>query len=411
MNGLAAVDTIENGVEGNHNTSERYLHMVDKQYQYSTDMFKSFGKHRREKGSTLSSENEDTPNKKKQRHTSLDADAKGLKDITEEVVKNGEDFDLITEIRGLRAGQVRLEKLLDSKMLEIKEELRGDMDKKIEKVSASVKSKVNSVQGQIHSIEQQLATFDLLKDQVTALETQAKAGYIQAAPGESVDNIELTVVCSGVTQRQDEEALAVAKDIIKAIRMDGNVTVTGARRLKVTGAQQNGLLKISFSSLQEKIAVLKAKSRLKETRKYMGVYIRRSMDHMERVVQQNAKTILNLMPDGHKYRIAGSGKIVQKARDGNSVDEKKDQGAAGYKQLPSDASTGGHVGGARPRVYDNKDGTPHGHIPPPTLVQQANQPMPQAPPPPPPTTNGVPVVWPADDPNRQKDGSGEASQL
>ena len=94
----------------------------------------------------------------------------------------------------------------------------------------------------------------------------------------------LTVVCSGVTKRQDGYVLAVAKELIKAIRMDDNVTVTGARRLQVTGSQQNGLLKISFSSLQEKIAVHKAKLRLKESRKFRGIYICRSMDHMERVV-------------------------------------------------------------------------------------------------------------------------------
>ena len=47
---------------------------------------------------------------------------------------------------------------------------------------------------------------------------------------------------------------------------------------------------------------------------------------------------------------------MQKTRGENRVCEKKDPGTVGGKQLPIDANTGGHFTGARPRVYDNKDG-------------------------------------------------------
>ena len=283
------------------------LCMVDKLYTYDSSMFGGISRKakRGDKGSSSSSES-DTPNKKK--HHASDNQ---LDDISEE----NDGFDLISEIKGLRLGQQRLERILDTKLTEFKAEIRLDMDRKVSAVSSNLSSQINRLDGQIQNLQQKLNEMDVLNDKVNALETQAKAGYLPSANSDNpVDNTELTVVCRGVTQKANEDTMEVANEIVESIGLKEKVHITGALRLESSSPDQNGLLKISFASVKEKIAVLREKQRLKSTRKFRNVYMRKSMDHVERVIHQNSYMVLSMLPQdiGSKYRITGSGKIVKK---------------------------------------------------------------------------------------------------
>jgi hypothetical protein len=73
-----------------------------------------------------------------------------------------------------------------------------------------------------------------------------------------------------------------------------------------------GLVKAEFSSLDEKLHVLRNKSKLKAGHYlYRDVYIRTSKCHTDRINEQNIKTVLSELPQGKDYRFTGNGKLVK----------------------------------------------------------------------------------------------------
>ena len=58
--------------------------------------------------------------------------------------------------------------------------------------------------------------------------------------------------------------------------------------------------------------MLRRKSKLKETSDYKRVFLRGSKTHTQRVLELNARTLLDQMPNGNEFRITSSGRIVKK---------------------------------------------------------------------------------------------------
>ena len=107
-------------------------------------------------------------------------------------------------------------------------------------------------------LQRKLAEMDV-RDKVSALETQAKDGYIAAPPSDPVDNIEVTVICKDVPQRDDEDAMGVAHDTMEALELGGKLHIAGAPRLPAYNPRHCGLFKIAFGTVDEKITGLRAK--------------------------------------------------------------------------------------------------------------------------------------------------------
>ena len=70
--------------------------------------------------------------------------------------------------------------------------------------------------------------------------------------------------------------------------------------------------KIAFETVDQKVSVLRAKANLKTTKLYNKVSIFGSKTHTERILELNAKTILNEIPNGNAYRVTANGRIVKK---------------------------------------------------------------------------------------------------
>lgn len=86
-----------------------------------------------------------------------------------------------------------------------------------------------------------------------------------------------------------------------------------AARLKNRKINKPGLVKISFARIDQKIRVLRAKRKLAEISGYRSVFLRSSKTHTERLIELNARTILNEMPNGKDFnRITANGRIVKK---------------------------------------------------------------------------------------------------
>jgi hypothetical protein len=75
-----------------------------------------------------------------------------------------------------------------------------------------------------------------------------------------------------------------------------------------------GLVKIQFRNVDEKVKVLREKQRLSNSQDYAHVYLRSSKPHVERLMEVNIKTILDLLPGdiGKSYRVTGSGRLMKR---------------------------------------------------------------------------------------------------
>ena len=67
----------------------------------------------------------------------------------------------------------------------------------------------------------------------------------------------------------------------------------------------SGVVKIELSSLNSKINVLRAKSKLKSVEGFVRTSIRSDKSHVDRVAERNMKTLLDELPQGGNFRITG----------------------------------------------------------------------------------------------------------
>jgi hypothetical protein len=127
-----------------------------------------------------------------------------------------------------------------------------------------------------------------------------------------LNNADLTVIATNVEQTPEEDILEVAKEMISLL--DESAVVSAAIRLRNRdqSSRRPALVKIGFESVQDKIRVLREKRRLRETEKYRNVFLRGSKTHTERLLELNARTLLNELPHGKDFRVAANGRIIRK---------------------------------------------------------------------------------------------------
>lgn len=85
--------------------------------------------------------------------------------------------------------------------------------------------------------------------------------------------------------------LAIASELVNSI--NESVNVVAASRLKSRGKGKPGLVKIGMSNLEKKKLVLIEKRKLRQTEQYKSVFLRGSKSQSDRILELNARTLLN----------------------------------------------------------------------------------------------------------------------
>ena len=124
-------------------------------------------------------------------------------------------------------------------------------------------------------------------------------------------DIDTTIVAQYVPVGNDEDVnlLRHAEKLVQEGTGTVDARVVRAKRLNSKN-NKPGIMKIEMASLDEKIAVLRNKRKLKDHPAYNMVYIRSSKSHEQRLLEANVADLLYMLPDGDQYRIAGNGRIV-----------------------------------------------------------------------------------------------------
>jgi hypothetical protein len=224
----------------------------------------------------------------------------------------------MAKLNKMEAKQDNAIKILHQKMDDLKNELKLDIEKRIEDFKASVLSTVSNLQEDCLSIRQDL---------------EAVKAVVSIEPVANVDN---TVVLVNLRQPADDP-LTLRDNVDQLVQALGTDVHESVRVVQVKRLQgrdgKPGLVKVALSSTEEKVRVLRAKYKLKDSAKFKKVWLRTSKTHAERVAEVNFKRLLQLLPGGDGLRLSGNGKIV----------DRDDTDDAGAEQVPDGA--GGRRGG------------------------------------------------------------------
>ena len=224
---------------------------------------------------------------------------------------------IMSEIKDLKVGQQEMTRQItqqiDTRINDLRLELKAEINTKIDHSETYFKNEcllLNNTIGRLNAkIEKQAQEIDHLKACATTKET------------DPLSNHDLTVIVSGLPVYPNEDPMISAQNVIDNLGNDHHnipirtqVQVVKAKRLPNRIASRPPLMKISVGSLDQKKLILSHKKNLQQT-PFRNLYIRSSKSHEERLIELNARTILEHSPWGKDFRISGSGRIISKQHD------------------------------------------------------------------------------------------------
>ena len=235
----------------------------------------------------------------------------------------------------LKKGQDDMTKMFDSKLEKFKCELLKNIDDQVTQLRTEIS---NDVQRQGTRIDEVMTTIQSLKDRVDTIEQSGSAnaqgsgdenmdtgngnveqGQRTFRPAAHSDDTEMSVIVSGLPYIHGEDLMQKAQDLVNALGNDvtHNVNITNTVRYRTRYLDRPGPVKVTFRTVQEKVAVLRNKMQLKNIEEYQEVYVKSCKSHAERLIEINARTLLRQMPNGRDFRVDANGRIQRRERQDN----------------------------------------------------------------------------------------------
>ena len=206
---------------------------------------------------------------------------------------------VINSIQGLKTSQDSMKRMFESKLDKLKTEIIASVDSKI---SALRDELTLDIHRETNRIDQLLTTVQSIQARVDDLETRTGNGTVSRdrEVRNPLDDIDLTIVASGLPFIDGEDLIQTAKTLIAELgeEVSQNVHITAATRLPSRLRDKPGLVKISFRNVDEKIRVLRNKMGLKNSESYRSVYIKSSKSRIERPIENNARAYIRNLPHG-----------------------------------------------------------------------------------------------------------------
>lgn len=212
---------------------------------------------------------------------------------------------IMAKLDSMEKKQESMKKTFESKIDKLRTDLMASIDQKIKAVKDELTMDMFGVKND----------YDELKQTVEAMKQRRdNAGMTDEQDGEPVDDIDKTLVMYNLTEDRDD-SLTLYPKVLDMIKVMGeevkDVRVIQCKRLR-SHNNKPGIVKVAVDSKGSKIAVLKAKGKLKQSDKYKKVWVRSSKTHTERLIELNFKKMLQIIPGGENFRITASGRMKEK---------------------------------------------------------------------------------------------------
>ena len=192
----------------------------------------------------------------------------------------------------------RMQAIIHQGQQEENEAIEGDT---VQPRKTNLKQEIDALQNQLNTDIGQLSTrCEVIENRLKLLEEKHFFDF------------ETTIVAQHVpiTPGKETDIIKLAEEIVWEGTETRDVKVVRAKRLESNNGKP-GLLKIELDSVQDKVRVLRNKPKLRKHCSFSRVYIRSSKSHAERIMESNMSLLLQQLPIGNHYRLAGNGRLVQ----------------------------------------------------------------------------------------------------
>lgn len=280
--------------------------------------------------------------------------------------------DLKERISYLEENQTALSEKIASDILQCDEFQR--LSEKVENVPTldNVQTKLDAMTSDIQTLTNELQD---VRSQIVARTLEEEQKEKEPTPFDP----DTTVVVIGLNKLPHENHLSLCTLAQQVVHSIDPTLVTMMKAVKRQGDMdgRRGIVKIQFNTNAEKVALLKGSRRLRYTQEFSKLYVRTSMSHESRLIEQNFKTLLTILPQLQgSIRVDSTGRLIPalagirppsmasytSSRPPNQI---TGQQQASYTSRPSNQTTG----------QQQTSGPPLPHrVPPP------NYSLPQAPP-------------------------------
>lgn len=119
---------------------------------------------------------------------------------------------------------------------------------------------------------------------------------------------DVSIVISGLHYSEGENVTGLVSELFTEGLQVEDASVVAVERTR-DGRGRPGVIKVELGSVRDKVGVLRKKQMLKENPKYNRVYIRSAKTHTERLLELNFKTLLDELPQGRQFYVAGNGRL------------------------------------------------------------------------------------------------------
>lgn len=223
--------------------------------------------------------------------------------------------DIVAMFEELRRGQNSLKQTVESRI----DRLRADIERSIDAKLSAFKNDVYLDMGRLESrIEKMEAEWRNAKAEMLVPHSSS-AGVEQSVNDMAAESVlrstEHCIIVHGIPYEMGEDLGHKISDMLTALGQEvrEGVTVVAYKRLNQRIRGRTPLVKVALRTVDEKVAVLKAKANLKSNPMYRSVWIRKSESHTERLLRLNMKKLLDTLPNGNDYGFTGSGRLLRKS--------------------------------------------------------------------------------------------------
>lgn len=219
--------------------------------------------------------------------------------------KEKQDKESNTVAQELRKLTTRIEEMSGS--------IRGEFNSHVERLESAIQKSNSEVLSELAKQSQELrahldAEIGRLDARIDTLEEKIKEPEVSKLRFDP----DVSIVITGLPEDRSEDIqLKVLRLVSKGL---GSEAVPVAVERMTSRGRGPGLVRAEFSSVYEKVALLRKKRQLRENQEYSSVYIRSAKSHTDRLIETNFKTLLREIPGGSEFYVAGNGRLLKRER-------------------------------------------------------------------------------------------------
>lgn len=221
--------------------------------------------------------------------------------------------NIVAMFEDLKQGQNSLKKSLESRIDRLRSDIERSIDTKLSAFKNDVYLDIGRLETRIEQMENEWKRFvEVASDRPVPMTTTSAN---VDSPDDALRSVDNCVIIHGIPYEEGENLPAKVSDLFKALgpEVQQQVTIVAMKRLNQRKRGKDPLVKVALKTIDEKIAILKAKSNLKTYPRYSTVWLRKSETHAERLLRLNMKKLLDTLPNGKDYGFTGSGRLMKKS--------------------------------------------------------------------------------------------------